>query len=310
MKKPVLPTLGLLSLGAALGVVGNHPSLQNGPAGRPVLAALPGTATADTDGDGLPDRLEALFMTNPLVVDTDGDASSDFVEIVTGRDALQPDARSPVGNSFRVVPFSTREIIGGNEYRFVYINQLYRIAANRLEDVQALSCFLDIGGTRGLRIEATGVMLQLFEDMAVIEDVRDGLLVRVTMKVPMSGLEAIPGGSMFGTYTQITGQPKAGGGVVMFHSGIPTTIMPLPGTAQFVIQPLEPSETNGSTVWTRHRFCLFDLVVNGTSRSGEICTIVNADCSTAIDRACAPDCRASNGGIVFIPDGLAILKGG
>ena len=132
------------------------------------------------------------------------------------------------------------------------------------------------------------------------------------MRVPISGLEMIPGGSMFGTYTTVTNQAKAAGGVVMFNGGLPTTILPVPNstTDQFTIQALDPSETGGSTVWTRHRFCLFDLVVNGTSRSGEICTIVNADCSTAVDRSCAPDCRASNGGIVFIPDGLAILKGG
>lgn len=46
----------------------------------------------DSDGDGLTDREEALYGTNPLLVDTDGDGLSDYEEIkIYGTDPLNPD---------------------------------------------------------------------------------------------------------------------------------------------------------------------------------------------------------------------------
>jgi Bacterial TSP3 repeat len=39
--------------------------------------ALPAYAATDTDGDGIPDKAEALLGTDPLVADTDGDGTSD-----------------------------------------------------------------------------------------------------------------------------------------------------------------------------------------------------------------------------------------
>jgi uncharacterized protein YegL len=57
----------------------------------PTGGSMPGV---DTDGDGLPDELEALIGTSPLLVDTDGDGFSDFLEYQlrnSGLDPLYPD---------------------------------------------------------------------------------------------------------------------------------------------------------------------------------------------------------------------------
>lgn len=50
-----------------------------------VQAAVTSTSqTADSDGDGLNDRLELLFGSNPNAVDTDGDGYRDGIEVSSG----------------------------------------------------------------------------------------------------------------------------------------------------------------------------------------------------------------------------------
>lgn len=78
-----------LSLSAALALLlGAQPVLAATPVKAPVKSATPAKAPApapvpdvDTDGDGLSDRLEALFGTNPNLPDTDGDGFLDGQEI-------------------------------------------------------------------------------------------------------------------------------------------------------------------------------------------------------------------------------------
>jgi len=48
-------------------------------------------ATPDTDNDGLYDREEARFGTNPNLADTDGDGLNDFEEINLGTNPLKAD---------------------------------------------------------------------------------------------------------------------------------------------------------------------------------------------------------------------------
>lgn len=44
----------------------------------------------DTDSDGIPDRFETLYRTDPLNADTDGDGEYDLNEISAGKDPLTP----------------------------------------------------------------------------------------------------------------------------------------------------------------------------------------------------------------------------
>ncbi len=44
----------------------------------------------DSDGDGIPDTLEALIFTDPRKMDTDGDGYPDGLEVVLGSDPLDP----------------------------------------------------------------------------------------------------------------------------------------------------------------------------------------------------------------------------
>jgi len=51
------------------------------PATRPKLTVTYSVAPVDTDGDGLPDSVEATLGTDPALVDTDGDGVSDYDEV-------------------------------------------------------------------------------------------------------------------------------------------------------------------------------------------------------------------------------------
>lgn len=51
--------------------------------------ALP-TVRPDTDADGLPDELEAIYGTNPANPDTDGDGYRDGLEVTNGYDPTKP----------------------------------------------------------------------------------------------------------------------------------------------------------------------------------------------------------------------------
>jgi hypothetical protein len=67
----------------------------------------------DTDGDGLSDKLEYRYGTNPLLADTDGDGLSDAEEIlIYGTDPLDPNDPGPLGNiGVRITNFTQGQLV-------------------------------------------------------------------------------------------------------------------------------------------------------------------------------------------------------
>lgn len=91
-------TLGFLVLIAGFLVIrigfifGNH--LKNSDSTANILTSLPtgskqgNTLTRDSDHDGLPDREEIVYGTDPFKSDTDGDGYLDGIEVATGHNPL------------------------------------------------------------------------------------------------------------------------------------------------------------------------------------------------------------------------------
>ncbi len=68
------------------------------------------SATADTDGDGVPDAAEVLLGTDPMVADTDGDGENDLA------DADPVFTPNPIDPSGAPAPFAIKEALVENNY--------------------------------------------------------------------------------------------------------------------------------------------------------------------------------------------------
>ncbi len=71
----------------------------------------------DTDGDGLPDRFEAMYQTDPNNPDTDGDGTRDFAEITSGKDpavaGIQDESKPATGDAVTSPTNYTEKYLAG-----------------------------------------------------------------------------------------------------------------------------------------------------------------------------------------------------
>lgn len=85
---------------------------------QPPLAAIspqPSPEAEDTDSDGLPDRYESIYRTDPARADTDGDGTTDLAEIEAGSDPTiaGPDdvSKPPTGQQVAGVQTYTQQYL-------------------------------------------------------------------------------------------------------------------------------------------------------------------------------------------------------
>jgi hypothetical protein len=312
MKKPVLSLFGfsagtLLLGGLGVGLQGWGLSVR----GSAVLLAEEPDPLADTDHDLLPDLLERVQRTNPLSPDTDCDRASDFVETVSFTNPRVADAARPLDTFFRVLCYSTRELIGGTPSTVLYINHLLVIPSGRAQDLQDMAFFLDIGGTR---IDSTNVMVQFSRNVATIQDPNLGLLARITTRIPFDPLLRVILPATFGAYVRVMNRVLGAGGLLAVRGNALTILLPdgSPSneSATFSFAPLDDSETTNNPFWSQNRLCILELSVEGIRQGGQICEVRNADCQPSEDERCSTDCRTSVGNLIFLPDGLSIIRGG
>jgi len=92
-----------------------------------LLKKLHEAKNRDSDGDGVPDWVEALYGTNPNLPDTDGDGVNDLHEIFRGRIEIDGDISDWITNSAYILNVTRNRAedssltISGNAIRSVYV---------------------------------------------------------------------------------------------------------------------------------------------------------------------------------------------
>jgi len=279
--------------------------------GTATLEANPGGPLQDTDGDLLPDCLEWVLMTNPAEADSDFDGTDDFLEAVQFQVTKGAAAPLPMDHEMRLSV--------GTFAKQIIVHLMLRVVPG--EQVESLSAFLDIGGTRypinGLlwnNIVQCKTLVHPTEGTYVIASA--WLCSEAQLRTVLPCSLGITGG--------IGSRSFENGATLFALDGEIATLAPLPspsGFERFGIHPIDanlsgaaPAQSGGSgplPFWQSSKVCEVELVLNGnTGGGGMVATAIDAQCSGAVTLQCAPSCSGQIGRVLVLPGGLPFITGG
>lgn len=270
------------------------------------LHASPLTPLHDTDGDLLPDMLEAVVQSVPDMADSDGDGRDDFVEQLEYSPPMIKDNGNLQNDGFRVLLHSTSL---PNNGELLWIHLLFRMRSGLPTDLKMISLFLDAAGTR---VSIDGLMTSGLVEIRDRMDPVQGLLVRVTMRIPTwaktrSSIEQNP--LTFGAYALIHKKVFMGGSMLLHKNMEYLTLNPVQKNV-LVAQSTNPVSAT-SPFWSTQKRCRITLQVQGAGRHGLWCEVKKAACEAShkVSR-CTPSCAGLLGGTFVVPDGLPFIIGG
>lgn len=296
--------IALLVVGAAIAGLGV--ALAHG-SPRAVLRADQKGPLHDTDGDLLPDNLEWITLTSPNSVDSDADQRDDFLEAVLYEPPVW-NANGPApdgdGHSVRVI-VNTVRLADNRDH--VYLNLLFRVATKDPRQIQVVETFLETNGITvpiGNLIGATGMGVAARPNpgggFLAIVAARLALLEEIRALLPCTvGARVLIGNSDFktGTMLELVGE-------------VPVAVAPVTQN-QFVFQSLVPPENLNNSMWVPNQVCLFQLVQIATTPESVLYEVTGAKCQPAFVLCCdSAGCARKEGGLVRMPNGLRVLRGG
>ncbi|MEM7199867.1 MAG: hypothetical protein AAF628_06350 [Planctomycetota bacterium] len=260
---------------------------------------------ADTDGDQLPDALEAVLLLDPTRGDTDGDGVSDFVEAVTHELPFETSSvHPPLDHEMRAVVAIHRDMTM-TEHVIVHI--LVRVAGGTgATAITSVTTFLDVQGRRYSIDALVGRGIANFSVRS--HPVEGGLLVMSARLCAPDQLKALSPCTI-GATGDIGGRTFETGNLVTQVDGLLAAATPVRDD-RFVMQPLD-SEPTGSRIsfWSQSKVCELELVPVGSGPGVEISMVTAADCTGAPTLRCAPSCSDMAGNVFIVPFGLDSLNG-
>ena len=272
--------------------------------GPPALLGDPTHPFADVDGDLLPDSLEWVLMTRVGTKDTNGDGVDDFLESAQNVPPMGSRLRPrPTDHEMRIVVSSITDKHGR---RRVIINLIARIVGG-FEKLQKFELFLDV---RGERIPIADLLANSLVHMGVRVDPKLGTYVIVSSALGSErevrsllpctiGATGVIGGKAFRT-----------GSYLLDVSGVMSTIVPIDDRS-FAVQTLAPiQDPKTSPFWRSSQACVLELQVLGRSGAAQLCEVRDAGCKGAPTLRCAPSCDKMSGGVLVVPYGPGLLRGG
>lgn len=274
--------------------------------GPEALHAAPETIdpVKDSDGDLLPDALEWVLLTDSMSKDTDSDGTDDFVEVVEQRSPVTKDEDTPLPvDSFRTLFMTSFE--GEDQHRVLWLHLLFRFPSGQLSDLTGLSLFFDYDGHK---VDLTPLLYTCTQALETRFETRQGLLVRLTLKLPEpAGLSKLMPAT-FGSYARINNAFHTAG-VPMFHLGGSYHTLAMVSATQMILQAASSGEVQ-STFWNKGKACAMSLSLVGSSPGWRICEVEKADCEVVFQGACSDSCKKSVGQMVLVPDGTPLIEGG
>lgn len=268
-----------------------------------VVRADPTPPFADVDDDLLPDSLEHVLMTRVGSRDTDGDGIDDFLQSAQNQPPAGGHKKRPVDHEMRVAASSIRGVDG---QRRVVIHLIARILGG-FGEIKQFQPFLDVRGKRvpigdlfgtglvhmGVRVDPKLGTYVIVSSMLGTEDEVRKLLPCTVGAVGVIGTKAF----RTGTY-------------LLDVDGVLSAIVPV-DDRDYAIQTLAPmQDPRSNPFWRSNHACMLELQLLGRNGGAQLCEIRDAGCKGAPTLHCAPSCAKMNGGILVLPYGPGLLRGG
>lgn len=273
----------------------------------PAAQALSQDYLDDMDGDLLPDGVELLLGTNPMVADTDEDGINDLEEAVTFTNHLEPGAVKPLDSAMRVVVTSSPNLNGGSDD--VYLHLLLRTVASDANQASLQDVYADLGGYEMSLIGLLGsgeirVAQATFQDRTLLMfSARLCSTSDLSTVLPVTiGARAYVAGRSLDTGAYV--MDSADGQIVELVPASESSMVALPVASDAFLQETNPYYNGGG------RVCEMGLVEIGRGTNGTLCEVSWAACRPAARLHCTVACPDQAGSFVRIPGGLDVLTGG
>ncbi len=279
---------------------------------RVVHAAVVG-ASADADGDGLPNTLEHALGTDPYLVDSDADGISDSEEFAR---------HSSPSKSWDTPGSATASIGMGITLEGV---SLRTVTVIYLADGDLNSKVLKLGlVSKGLPVYLPKVVMGSVSNLTIVPASIPGQLVAVyDCPISPAVLRATGSASLFSILTGPGGVKVADAVNISRLSGaicqrfvLTTQTGGSPGMTMQVAGPISGGTVfrpiGGSSppaTWTPGEICNQGTQLVGYSGGASVQEVVSANCESGWDAFCDPSCAASVGSTITILD-PAVLVGG
>lgn len=260
----------------------------------------------DRDSDLLPDSLEWVLFSNPGQADSDADGTDDFIEAIQYSSPIEKNLLRPITNGFRLLLDTSFN--GPNKQRQLGIHLLFRLAGGKITDLEGLTLFLD---KNGRRMSLDPLLLYAISEWRIKRSKSQGLLLRISLKIPMPAVLETMAPITIGAICKIGGGVITAGAPLFNLSGAYYGFSVL-GRGLVALQSTGANEIT-SPFWNKNKACVLELEILGLAPGWKFSEVQKADCEVAFRGQCvSADCNSNilGGAMVLIPDALPLVEGG
>lgn len=298
----------------AFGTLGIVAGLWMLPEDSSELRADPVLLSQDTDGDFLPDVVEWACVSNAYAADTDSDGVGDFIEVVQRSQPHIAGPALPADHELRLVLTSLTNSAGVTN---TYVHLLMRFMT-QLDALNELDAWIELQTSPPVRIS-----LNPLAPTAVVSQQLtvpgEGIFVHLAFPLATQsvlepvmpftvGASARVGARALRTVVPIfsdRGEPKT----LVGYDDSRVMVQTLNATS-FVSPSAGAGTSAGTGGSATNRCCVLSLRSVGSSPSGTVLEVVDAECVDFNDLVCPLACPDSKGTTFTVPGGVGSITGG